>query len=495
MRPLTLDEIADEVGGYPDKGESRRAAFERDKKTLRAEGVPLEVVPQHDGGSAYRIDPDAYYLPPLDLTDDERVALNLAVAAVALDGETGRDALWKLGEGAVDGPSVAALPTDDGLIDLFDAWRRGAPAHFTFHGRAARTARVGRRVPQRPVVRQRVTTPASTATGCSASTASRATSLSARIAPPTPAPTGYDLAAALPGRGYAMYPSDDVETVLVDVDAGWARGAISDLGEDAVVERRDDGSVRDAAAHHEPRRVPLVDLRLSRSRGGGRTAGRRRRPRRDAQDDGLLMPDRDPGLRFRRLLAMVTWLASREQREAERAGRAVRHGRRRSRTRADAGVDVRPAAVLARSADRRARGRRRDRSADPGVLPPAAPAHGAATASSLLTAGRTLLAVPGADASGPLARALRQVVRRAGRGRRRRGRRTRRAAVARRRATRVRRTSSRSRSRITRRGATRPRTASSIRSRCSTSRALVPRGVLPHREEGVARSASTASRR
>ena len=49
-RALTLDEIADEIGGYPDKGETRRAAFERDKKTLRAEGVPLEVVAQPDGG-------------------------------------------------------------------------------------------------------------------------------------------------------------------------------------------------------------------------------------------------------------------------------------------------------------------------------------------------------------------------------------------------------------------------------------------------------------
>src|SRR5579859_4378874 len=105
-RPLTLDEIADEVGGYPERGESRRAAFERDKKTLRAEGVALEVVPQPDGGSAYRIDPEAYYLPPLDLTVDERVALNLAVAAVNIDGETGRDALYKLGEGASGGQSL-----------------------------------------------------------------------------------------------------------------------------------------------------------------------------------------------------------------------------------------------------------------------------------------------------------------------------------------------------------------------------------------------------
>ena len=243
QRPLTLDEIADEIGGYPDKGESRRAAFERDKKTLRAEGVPLEVVPQHDGGSAYRIDPDAYYLPPLDLTDDERVALNLAVTAVALDGESGRDALWKLGEGAVDGPSIAALPTDDGLIDLFDAWRRGAPAHFKFHGNdrelhvwgvAFRNGRWyangydasvdGDRLFRVDRIESEITL---------------GEDRSAR-----PAPKGYDLASALPGRGYAMYPSDDVETVLVDVDAGWATGAISDLGEDAVAERRDDGSVR-----------------------------------------------------------------------------------------------------------------------------------------------------------------------------------------------------------------------------------------------------------
>ena len=243
QRPLTLDEIADEVGGYPDKGESRRAAFERDKKTLRAEGVPLDIVPQHDGGSAYRINPDAYYLPPLDLADDERVALNLAVAAVAVDGETGRDALWKLGEGAIGGPSVAALPTDDGLIDLFDAWRRAAPAHFRFHGKPRElhvwgvAFRNGRWY----------------ANGYDASVDGdrlfRVDRIESDITlgddrTAKPPPKGYDLAAALPGRGYAMYPSDDVETVLVDVDAAWARGAISDLGDDAVVEQRDDGSVR-----------------------------------------------------------------------------------------------------------------------------------------------------------------------------------------------------------------------------------------------------------
>ncbi|MBA2609629.1 MAG: WYL domain-containing protein [Actinobacteria bacterium] len=242
-RPLTLDEIADEIGGYPDKGESRRAAFERDKKTLRAEGVPLEVVPQHDGGSAYRIDPNAYYLPPLDLTDDESVALNLAVAAVALDGDTGRDALWKLGEGVAEGPSVAMLPTDDGLIDLFDAWRRGAPAHFSYRGDARELHVWG--VAFRNG-RWYTTGFDATKNGERLFRVDRidgdVTLGEDRTATPTPA--GYDLHAALPGRGYAMYPSDDVEVVLVDIDAGWARGAISDLGDDAVVERRDDGSIR-----------------------------------------------------------------------------------------------------------------------------------------------------------------------------------------------------------------------------------------------------------
>ncbi|MEY2473695.1 MAG: proteasome accessory factor [Actinomycetota bacterium] len=243
-RPLTLDEIADEVGGYPEKGESRRAAFERDKKTLRAEGVPLEVVAQSDGGSAYRIDPNAYYLPPLDLTDDERVALNLAVAGVNMDGDTGRDALYKLGEGATDGPRLAALPTDDGLIDLFDAWRRRARAFFSYRGERRElhvwgvAFRNGRwyvsghdagKQHERLFRVDRIDN-GEVAVGEDGTA--------------TPTPAGFDLAGVLPGRQFNMYPQDDLEEVLVDVDAGWARGAINDLGEEFVTERRDDGSIR-----------------------------------------------------------------------------------------------------------------------------------------------------------------------------------------------------------------------------------------------------------
>ncbi|HVV35204.1 MAG TPA: WYL domain-containing transcriptional regulator [Acidimicrobiales bacterium] len=242
-RPLTLDEIADEVGGYPERGESRRAAFERDKKTLRAEGVPLEVVPQSDGGSAYRIDPDAYYLPALDLTDDERVALNLAVAAVNIDNDSGRDALWKLGEGASSGPSLAALPTDDGLIDLFDAWRRRAPAFFDYRGERREVHVWG------VAFRNGRWYVSGWDAGRQHERLFRVDRIDGAVVvgddgTATPTPSGFDLAGALPGRQFNMYPQDDLEEVLVDVDAGWARGAINDLGEDFVVERRDDGSIR-----------------------------------------------------------------------------------------------------------------------------------------------------------------------------------------------------------------------------------------------------------
>ncbi len=40
-RPLSLREIAQQVPGYPDGHEARRQSFERDKRLLRDEGVPV----------------------------------------------------------------------------------------------------------------------------------------------------------------------------------------------------------------------------------------------------------------------------------------------------------------------------------------------------------------------------------------------------------------------------------------------------------------------
>src|SRR6266542_1049255 len=98
-RPLTLEEIVERVPGYPAERESYRRQFERDKSTLREIGVPiaLEALYAFDQETGYRIHREDYELPPLDLTDDERVALHLAVTAVRLEGGgEAKEALLKL---------------------------------------------------------------------------------------------------------------------------------------------------------------------------------------------------------------------------------------------------------------------------------------------------------------------------------------------------------------------------------------------------------------
>ncbi len=134
-RPLSLREIADTVGGYPDGQQACRQAFERDKRTLREEGIPISVEAVDAGGQlGYRIRPEDYYLPELDLTADEQVALNLAVAGVHLDDASGREALLKLGVIGADQPNpVAALPGLPELPRLHEAIRRRAAVEFSYH--------------------------------------------------------------------------------------------------------------------------------------------------------------------------------------------------------------------------------------------------------------------------------------------------------------------------------------------------------------------------
>jgi proteasome accessory factor B len=142
-RPLSLREIADRVPGYPDTHGACRQAFERDKRLLRDEGIPVLVEPiDGDDQLGYRVDPDAYFLPDLGLEPDEQAALNLAVAGVHLGQPIGHDALLKLGAGGesplgsgtaplVDLRSVDGLPA---LPLLFDAVRTGGGVEFGYRG-------------------------------------------------------------------------------------------------------------------------------------------------------------------------------------------------------------------------------------------------------------------------------------------------------------------------------------------------------------------------
>jgi len=248
-RPLSLREIADRVPGYPDAHGARRQAFERDKRLLRDEGVPVLVLPiDGEDQLGYRVDPDAYYLPDLGLDPGEQAALNLAVAGVHLGEPIGRTALAKLGAGGESPLRSAAAPlvdlrSVDGLPALplvFDALRQGAEVGFVYRGvrrtvdpaglrfrdghwyligfdrerGEARTFRVDRieGVPE-------LGDPSSS-----------------RL------PAGFDVAAAF-DRDPWQYGSGEEVEVTVRVDGAEAGRVVAELGPAAVVERRDDGSV------------------------------------------------------------------------------------------------------------------------------------------------------------------------------------------------------------------------------------------------------------
>ena len=146
-RPLTLDAIANQVPGYPAEHAARRQAFERDKRLLRDEGIPV-VTKRLEGAEqyGYLIERDSFYLPDLELEADEQVALHLAVAGVHLGDPSGRDALMKLGaSGLSDVRPVAALVPSADLIELYEAVRTRATASFGYRGEPRRVAPVGLR--------------------------------------------------------------------------------------------------------------------------------------------------------------------------------------------------------------------------------------------------------------------------------------------------------------------------------------------------------------
>ncbi|MGH9044893.1 MAG: helix-turn-helix transcriptional regulator [Acidimicrobiales bacterium] len=135
-RPLTLAEIARDVPGYPEGASARRQAFERDKRLLREESIPImtETIEGPDQ-FGYRIDPEAFYLPDLHLTPDEQAALQLAVAGVNVGDPSGADGLAKLGATALgEARPLASLEAPSALPAVFEAVRTKAEVRFSYRG-------------------------------------------------------------------------------------------------------------------------------------------------------------------------------------------------------------------------------------------------------------------------------------------------------------------------------------------------------------------------
>ena len=127
-RPLTLDEVAERVAPrYPDDRASRHRQFERDKETLRELGI----------GSAWRAStrsaaprsgtasvPSDYYLPDLELSDEEREAAprrRHRGAPRRRRRRRGRRSSSSAGSPVRRAAAVADLPASPVLGELFDA--------------------------------------------------------------------------------------------------------------------------------------------------------------------------------------------------------------------------------------------------------------------------------------------------------------------------------------------------------------------------------------
>ncbi len=241
-QPLTLDAIAHQVPGYPPEHSARRQAFERDKRLLRDEGIPVltERLPGHEQ-YGYRIDRESFYLPDLDLEPDEQVALHLAVAGVHLGDPSGRDALLKLGAaGLGDVRPIASMVPPAALIELFEAVRTHATAGFAYRGEPRRVAPVGLwfRFGHWYLVAWDL--------GRGAVRTFRVDRIEGEVARGEPGgavvPQDVDVEAALPDEPWEADGEDRIE-MRIRVDALEARRVADEVGRDKVVHRLDDGSL------------------------------------------------------------------------------------------------------------------------------------------------------------------------------------------------------------------------------------------------------------
>jgi len=142
-RPLTAEEIRARLPGYPDKEESFRRTFERDKDDLREMGIPIELVETLDQEIpvvGYRIPPEHYYLPDPALEADELAAVQIAAASIRvgeLDQHLHLEAFRKLGgreAGPPEGGELAAIPRPAHLDAIFDAVTTRRVLGFTYAG-------------------------------------------------------------------------------------------------------------------------------------------------------------------------------------------------------------------------------------------------------------------------------------------------------------------------------------------------------------------------
>ena len=240
--PLTLEQIINELGQYPAGEAAQRGAFERDKAMLRELGVPIEseVLAGSDAGkTAYRIDRRRYELTDLDLTAEERHALQLAVAAARLsEGEFG---LLKLGAAGVVASSVVAnIPDDPALPALREAAAQRAVATFRYRDTVRRLQ------PFSVLLRDGSWYVIGHDDGHDEVRTYRVDRIDGGVEVGEPGmferPTGFDLKSVFPSDPKLLGDAT-ASRAVVRVDAPRARAAETSLGSLAIVRRDPDGGL------------------------------------------------------------------------------------------------------------------------------------------------------------------------------------------------------------------------------------------------------------
>lgn len=246
-QPVTLVEIAGSLTDqYPDKEVARRQAFERDKAALREIGVPIsqQVMTGHQAGqTGYWVDPREYELTNLDLADDERRALQLAVATVHLGTSTGEEALWKLGSAAEHAPAPlsAAVPELPGLAQLNEARTRRAGVEFTYRGTVRRLDPYGL------MLRDGFWYVVGHDHAHDEQRTYRVDRIEGSVTIGEPGtfvpPADFDVTTAFPADPKQLGLDGPTREAIVQIDPVRAAAVAADVGTDRVIERRDDGGI------------------------------------------------------------------------------------------------------------------------------------------------------------------------------------------------------------------------------------------------------------
>lgn len=137
--PRTAQELREKVKMYPDDLVAFRKRFSEDKKELKNMGVPITVLSVSESNKeaeSYYVENTDYYLPDLNLTEQELAALNYAANSVHLLGQiTEEEALRKLGgysQATGTTLSPVHINAGDNLTPLFEALANKSRIAFSY---------------------------------------------------------------------------------------------------------------------------------------------------------------------------------------------------------------------------------------------------------------------------------------------------------------------------------------------------------------------------